>query len=157
FGHSHGFCSPQGDATVLTRCASTTNIPGRCAHAPLLPGVLLSVEPECHRRLHQHSLPSCDVLKLYHAKRKHTSEKASMTKSAIVFLTAVFCSASLMAQRTFVYTNNDRSPNSISAFSAAANGSLSPVSGSPFATGGNGAAGGFFAANRITTAVVKEF
>lgn len=58
---------------------------------------------------------------------------------------------------TFVYTNNDRIPNSISAFSAAPNGSLSPVPGSPFLTGGNGASGGFFAANRITTAVVKDF
>jgi 6-phosphogluconolactonase len=61
------------------------------------------------------------------------------------------------ARPTFVYTNNDRIPNSVSAFLVAANGSLSPVSGSPFLTGGNGAGGGFFAANRINTAVVKDF
>src|SRR5262249_16010099 len=58
---------------------------------------------------------------------------------------------------TFVYTNNDRSPNTVTAFAVAANGSLSPVPGSPFLTGGNGAGGGFFAANRITTAIVKSF
>lgn len=74
-----------------------------------------------------------------------------------IFLMVVFCTATLMAQGTFVYTNNDRSPNSISALSAAANGALSPVPGSPFLTGGNGAGGGFFASNRITTAVVKDF
>jgi 6-phosphogluconolactonase (cycloisomerase 2 family) len=58
---------------------------------------------------------------------------------------------------TFVYTNNDRTPNSVSAFLAGASGALTPVPGSPFPTGGNGAGGGFFASNRITTAVVKDF
>ena len=65
--------------------------------------------------------------------------------------------ARAQAAPTFVYTNNDRIPNSVSAFSVAANGSLSVVPGSPFLTGGNGASGGFFAANRITAAVVKDF
>ena len=68
-----------------------------------------------------------------------------------------FCAVRLMAQGTFVYTNNDRTPNTISAFSAAANGALSPVPGSPFTTGGNGGGGSVFAANRITTNVVKNF
>jgi len=80
-----------------------------------------------------------------------------MRKATQVFLLVVFCTACLMAQSTLVYTNNDRSPNSVSAFSAAASGALSPVPGSPFLTGGNGAGGGFFAPNRITTAVVKDF
>jgi 6-phosphogluconolactonase (cycloisomerase 2 family) len=80
-----------------------------------------------------------------------------MRKAAQMFLILVFCAACLMAQGTFVYTNNDRSPNSISAFSASASGALTPIPGSPFPTGGNGAGGGFFAANRITTAVVKDF
>ena len=79
-----------------------------------------------------------------------------MKKLIYLFLLMLFCALRVMAQGTFVYTNNDRTPNTISAFSAAANGVLSPVSGSPFATGGNGG-GGFFAANRITTAVVKNF
>jgi hypothetical protein len=79
-----------------------------------------------------------------------------MRKSAGVFLLTAFCTLTAMAQGTFVYTNNDQVPNSISAFSAAANGTLSPVPGSPFATGGNGMVGGFFAANRITTAVIEN-
>jgi 6-phosphogluconolactonase (cycloisomerase 2 family) len=71
-----------------------------------------------------------------------------------------------MAQGTFVYTNNDIpksigpksiGPNSVSALSADANGSLTPIPGSPFLTGGSGIGGGFFAANRITSVVVKHF
>src|SRR5262245_52181172 len=89
-----------------------------------------------------------------------------MKTSVRLFLLVVLCVTSWQAQFkvakaqgavTFVYTNNDRTPNSVSAFSAAANGSLSPVPGSPFLTGGNGVGGGFFAADRITTAVVKDF
>ena len=75
-----------------------------------------------------------------------------------LFLAVVLCAACLMAQDpAFVFTNNDRSPNSVSAFSVAANGSLTVVPGSPFLTGGTGIGGGFFASNRITTAIVKDF
>src|SRR5215813_2985899 len=80
-----------------------------------------------------------------------------MKKLIHLFLLMGFCALRVMAQSTFVYTNNDRTPNNISAFSAAANGVLSPVPGSPFATGGDGAGGGAFASNRLTTAVVKNF
>jgi len=80
-----------------------------------------------------------------------------MKKLIYLFLLTVFCTLRVMAQGTFVYTNNDRTPNTISAFSAAANGALSSVPGSPFATGGNGSGGGSFAPNRITAAIVKNF
>ena len=80
-----------------------------------------------------------------------------MKKLLQLVLLLGFCTLRVMAQGTFVYTNNDRTPNNISAFSAAANGALSPVPGSPFATGGNGGGGSVFAANRITTTVVKNF
>jgi len=80
-----------------------------------------------------------------------------MEKSIRLLLLVSLFAVCVLAQGTFVYTNNDRIPNSISAFSAAANGALSTVPGSPFLTGGNGAGGGFFASNRITTAVVKNF
>jgi len=80
-----------------------------------------------------------------------------MKKLVHLFLLMAFCTLPLMAQSTFVYTNNDRTPNTVSAFSAAADGSLSPVPGSPFATGGSGGGGSVFAANRITAAVVKNF
>jgi len=80
-----------------------------------------------------------------------------MKKLIYLGLLTVFCTLRVMAQGTFVYTNNDRTPNSISAFSATANGSLTAIAGSPFATGGDGAGGGSFGSNRITTAIVKNF
>ncbi len=80
-----------------------------------------------------------------------------MKRIIYLFLLTVFCALRVVAQGTFVYTNNDRTPNSISGFAAAGNGVLTAVPGSPFATGGNGASGGSFGSNRITTAVVSNF
>ncbi|HEX3230784.1 MAG TPA: beta-propeller fold lactonase family protein [Pyrinomonadaceae bacterium] len=80
-----------------------------------------------------------------------------MKKLIHLVLLVGFCALRVMAQGTFVYTNNDRTPNTLSAFAAAVDGSLSPVPGSPFATGGSGGGGSVFASNRITTAVVKNF
>jgi 6-phosphogluconolactonase len=74
--------------------------------------------------------------------------------SLLLFL----CTVCLMAQGTFVYTNNDiAGPNSVSGLSVAADGSLTPVPGSPFATGGTGVNVGLFASNRITSVAVKDF
>jgi 6-phosphogluconolactonase len=53
-------------------------------------------------------------------------------------------------QRDFVYTDDSASPNSVSAFSVGADGSLTPVPGSPFITGGVGSGGGGYASPRIT-------
>jgi len=80
-----------------------------------------------------------------------------MKKATRVFSVLIFCSASLIGQATFVLTNNDRIPNTVSVLSVAGNGFLVQVPGSPFLTGGNGAGGGFFASPRITSAVVKDF
>jgi len=63
----------------------------------------------------------------------------------------------LAAQR-YVYTNNDLvGQNYVSGYAVAANGTVSPVSGSPFSTGlgQQGSGGGFYAANRII--VVNNF
>lgn len=66
-----------------------------------------------------------------------------------------------LAAQHYVYTNNDLySGNSISAFSVDTNGSLSPVPGSPFATGGQGIYGypyahSIYSPNRII--VVNNF
>ena len=61
-----------------------------------------------------------------------------------------------LAAQNFVYTNNDLlAGNSISAFSVDVNGTLSPIAGSPFATGGLGTGAGLYASNRII--VVKNF
>lgn len=59
----------------------------------------------------------------------------------------------------FVYVNNNLSDfNTVSAFTADANGVLTPIAGSPFATGGSGfGSAAFFAANRLTVSVVGNF
>lgn len=60
------------------------------------------------------------------------------------------------AQNNFVYTNDNFSPNTVSAFSVnPSNGSLTLISGSPFLTGGNGGGHDVNAGN-ITTATQGE-
>ncbi len=56
------------------------------------------------------------------------------------------------------YINNNRlGINTVSAFSVDVNGLLTPITGSPFVTGGSGIGSGFFAANRLTTSVAGNF
>jgi 6-phosphogluconolactonase len=76
---------------------------------------------------------------------------------ALWVLAAVLLPGNLWAQGNFVYTNDDQPFNTVSAFSVVSNGALTPVPGSPFATGGTGFAGGFFAANRIGVAMAGNF
>ena len=69
-----------------------------------------------------------------------------------------FITVSIVRDNGYVYTNNnDQGPNTISAFSVDANGALTPIAGSPFATGGSGIGGGFFAANRVTIGTAGKF
>src|SRR5260370_40718482 len=59
----------------------------------------------------------------------------------------------LGAQSRFVYANNDvPSTNTVSGFTANSNGVLTQITGSPFATGGGGVAGGASGVDRITVA-----
>lgn len=61
------------------------------------------------------------------------------------------------AQNSYIYTNNDvNGPNSVSAFLVGANGSLTPLPGSPFLTGGTGTGGGYFASNKAATTLVNN-
>src|SRR5712692_8449760 len=77
---------------------------------------------------------------------------------SLLMLTAVLFPGSLWGQGNFVYTNDDQFvSNTVSGFSVASNGTLSPVAGSPFATGGTGVGDGFFASNRIGVAIVGNF
>jgi 6-phosphogluconolactonase (cycloisomerase 2 family) len=69
-----------------------------------------------------------------------------------------FITVSLVRDDGYVYINNNLSGNNtVSAFSVDANGALTPIAGSPFATGGTGVAGGLFAANRATIATASKF
>src|SRR2546427_11440173 len=63
--------------------------------------------------------------------------------------------ASVHAQSTFVYTNNNEIPNTVTAFSVGPGGTLTLV-GSPFPTRGDGS-GLFAASNTATVAIRKNF
>jgi 6-phosphogluconolactonase (cycloisomerase 2 family) len=70
--------------------------------------------------------------------------------STLSIVTGLALSAGLEAQPRIVYANNDAyTSNSVSGFSADANGVLTEISGSPFATGGGGTGGGGYSVNRI--------
>jgi YVTN family beta-propeller protein len=67
-------------------------------------------------------------------------------------------SSHLCAQSTFVYVNNEPSgANSVSAFSVGAGGALTAVTGSPFATGGSGDGGYYYASNGLAVTTVGNF
>jgi len=76
-------------------------------------------------------------------------------KSLWLVILALLVTASAFAQHQFVYTNDNASPattgspNTVSAFRANSDGSLTLLAGSPFATGGNGSNGGTISANDI--------
>jgi hypothetical protein len=66
-------------------------------------------------------------------------------------------SARLPPGGNFVYANNDSFPNTVSAYSVAADGTLTQIPGSPFLTGGDGVGAGgagFYAAPRATTCAI---
>jgi 6-phosphogluconolactonase (cycloisomerase 2 family) len=61
-----------------------------------------------------------------------------MMKQLWLALCALSLAGVAVAQNAFVYTNDNNSPNTVSAFKVATNGSLTLLAGSPFSTGGNG-------------------
>lgn len=63
---------------------------------------------------------------------------AGRTLVTMVLFLAVLGFFSPSADAGFLYVNNNGSPNSISAFEVNSDGTLTPVPGSPFLTGGNG-------------------
>jgi len=64
--------------------------------------------------------------------------------------------ATFVAPGKYVYTNNDAITNSVSGFSINADGTLTELAGSPFATGGTGVLSGWFASNSIAMAPAKK-
>jgi WD40 repeat protein len=79
----------------------------------------------------------------------------SIRWSAWSLIVLVLLPVGLAAQGGFIYTNNDTTPNSISAYGFDTNGGLQPVGSQPFLTGDNGSNGGFYSSNRII--VVGDF
>ena len=78
---------------------------------------------------------------------------------AFLMLGVLVLPGSLRAQGNFVYTNDDNpSGNTVSGFSVASNGTLTPVPGSPFATRGIGrVVGALSASNHITVDNIGNF
>ena len=74
----------------------------------------------------------------------------AFTCSVVVVLCLAFGAVESVAEPTFVYVNDDTSPNTVSGFEVRRDGSLVPVPGSPMPTGGHGSGGGFYASNRTT-------
>jgi hypothetical protein len=107
-----------------------------------VPGVAASKMPEDTRSVRKS------------AARSWSSRPRRYVLIALLAILAFFVPLNVYAQ-SFVYTNNDvPEGNTITGFVVGANGSLAGIPGSPFATGGLGVGGGFFAANRIGTCVV---
>lgn len=74
---------------------------------------------------------------------------------------SVLCGFALLgtnvhAQSTFVYTNNNDVPNTVTGYVVLPGGSLMMVPGSPFLTGGNGI-GFYYASNTATATIRKRF
>jgi 6-phosphogluconolactonase (cycloisomerase 2 family) len=71
---------------------------------------------------------------------------------------ALSSSASLWAQSTFVYSNdNVAGTNTVSGFSVGSNGALTLMSGFPLSTGGTGTGGGLFVGARILASPLDGF
>ena len=78
-----------------------------------------------------------------------------VTAALLVLFGFALLAASVHAQSTFVYTNNNDATNSVTAFSVGPGGTLTMVPGSPFLTGGDGS-GSFDASNTATVTIRKR-
>jgi uncharacterized repeat protein (TIGR01451 family) len=70
--------------------------------------------------------------------------------STLLLAVILLAPASLYAQGNYVYVNNQDVGNSVSGYAVSSAGDLSPVPGSPFATGGIGSTNTCFGMDRIT-------
>src|SRR6266566_1097441 len=77
-----------------------------------------------------------------------------VTAALLVLFGFALLAASVHAQSTFVYTNNNESPNTVSAFSVGLGGTLTIVPGSPFLTGGEGS--GLYSASNTATVTIRK-
>ncbi|PYT25044.1 MAG: hypothetical protein DMG57_26530 [Acidobacteria bacterium] len=84
--------------------------------------------------------------------RRFSTVKVRAGAALLVFLWFVLVTASGQAQSSFVYTNNNEIPNTVTAFSVGFGGTLMMVPGSPFMTGGDGF--GFEAASNTAAATM---
>ncbi len=84
--------------------------------------------------------------------------KRLLLRPLFVLSVLALFTANLCAQGDYVYTNNNvGGPNTVSAWAVAADGSVTAVAGSPFATGGTGEGGGYYASGRAQICAVDNF
>jgi hypothetical protein len=108
------------------------------------------------------SLTRCDIA-LFSARSWiwDTMMRASGPLRLQVCIALLCCSVCVTtwAQGTgnFVYTDDDAISNTVSAFSVSSTGALTEIVGSPFATGGVGSKGGYYAADRATIRTIGNF
>ena len=82
----------------------------------------------------------------------------ALASAAFLLALLLVYTGDALAQGQFVYINNNQLPNNtVSAFSVAANGALTPIAGSPFPTGGVGGFGGDAGAQRTDICPVGNF
>jgi hypothetical protein len=87
--------------------------------------------------------------------RMKYSSNSLVCQCVLLILAAVLLPRNVYAQGNFVYTNDEGLfQNTVSGFSVGPDGSLTPVPGSPFATGGTSLGGGTGATNRIAVSTV---
>ena len=76
--------------------------------------------------------------------------------AALLLAMAIVSPLRAQAQGNYVYVNNQAAANTVSAYSVSSTGSLTPVSGSPFSTGGVGANVVCYGLNRIVLSPVNN-
>ncbi|HEY3771306.1 MAG TPA: MBG domain-containing protein [Candidatus Angelobacter sp.] len=79
-----------------------------------------------------------------------TSGYARGTAAAILLLIMALMLPANLAAQSFVYVNNQDTVNTVSGFSVAPTGALTPIAGSPFATGGAGSTVTCYGLDRMT-------
>jgi 6-phosphogluconolactonase (cycloisomerase 2 family) len=84
------------------------------------------------------------------------SGKSLLYPCVLLMLVAALLPHKLYAQSNFVYTNDEEFQNTVSGFAVGPDGTLTPVPGSPFATGGTDTGGGNFGISVIAVSTVRR-
>ncbi len=93
--------------------------------------------------------------KNYYRYLRNMVSSRDLVAATLLLIMALVLPASLTAQ-SFVYVNNQDTTNTISGFSVAASGALTPIAGSPFVTGGAGSSVTCFGLDRMVVSTVDN-
>ena len=93
--------------------------------------------------------------KNYYRYLRNMVSSRGLVAATLLLIMALMLPASLSAQ-SFVYVNNQDTTNTISGFSVATSGALTPIAGSPFVTGGAGSSVTCFGLDRMVVSTVDN-